>query len=29
MADNTLLYTAIYDSLDDALDDLNALGILH
>ena len=25
MADNTLIYTAVYDDLDDALDDLNAL----
>ena len=29
MADNTMLYTAIYDNLDDALDDLNALETLH
>ena len=29
MADNTVLYTAIYDNLDDALDDLNALEMLH
>jgi hypothetical protein len=29
MAENTLLYTAVYDSLDDALDDLNALDTLH
>jgi hypothetical protein len=29
MADNTQLYTAVYDSLDDALDDLNALEMLH
>jgi hypothetical protein len=29
MADNTVLYTAIYDSLDDALNDLNALEMLH
>jgi hypothetical protein len=29
MADNTLIYTAVYDNLDDALDDLNALEMLH
>ena len=29
MAQNTLLYTAIYNSLDHALDDLNALEIYH
>ena len=29
MADNTLLYTAVYDNLDDALDDLNGLEMLH
>ena len=29
MADNTLLYTAVYDNLDDALNDLNALEMLH
>jgi hypothetical protein len=29
MADNTLVYIAVYDDLDDALDDLNALEILH
>ncbi|HTX08607.1 MAG TPA: hypothetical protein VMA77_10810 [Solirubrobacteraceae bacterium] len=29
MADNTVLYTAIYDNLDDALNDLNALEMLH
>jgi hypothetical protein len=29
MADNTTLYTAVYDSLDDALDDLDALEALH
>ena len=29
MADNTVVYTAVYDSLDDALDDLDALEALH
>jgi hypothetical protein len=29
MADNTLLYTAVYDNLDDALHDLNGLESLH
>ncbi len=29
MADNTLLYTAVYDNLDDALNDLDALEMLH
>ena len=29
MADNTVLYTAIYDNLDDALNDLNAMEMLH
>jgi hypothetical protein len=29
MADDTLLYTAVYDNLDDALGDLNALELLH
>src|SRR6201994_4933691 len=29
MADNTVIYTAVYDNLDDALDDLNALEMLH
>ena len=29
MADNTLLYTAVYDNLDDALTDLDALETLH
>ena len=29
MADNMLLYTAVYDNLDDALNDLDALDALH
>jgi hypothetical protein len=29
MADNSVLYTAVYDSLDDALDDMNGLETLH
>jgi hypothetical protein len=29
MADNTVLYTAVYDNVDDALNDLNALEMLH
>ncbi len=29
MADDSLLYTAVYDNMEDALDDLNALEMLH